>query len=139
MRLFSEHSITQYDHDAYHLKASTLPTETEAKSDFSKFLSSTRTLIKLLLTSSAFRILISDILKTAREIAADVAADIQQVAAKIEITAEVIEETMRPDESGTELPRYKGESLSMPDHFKTDPNRTARDITLDRFESVSLS
>jgi len=58
---------------------------------------SLQTLFSLVLTSSAFRLLISDILVTAREILADTASDVAAVAAYVETRAEGVESTVRPD------------------------------------------
>lgn len=58
---------------------------------------SLRTLVSLLFTSSAFRLLISDILVTARQILADTASDVATAAAYVETRAEDVEHTIRPD------------------------------------------
>ncbi|KAG8741005.1 hypothetical protein FRC10_003464 [Ceratobasidium sp. 414] len=58
---------------------------------------SLRTLFSLLFTSAAFRLLISDILVTTREILADTASDVAAVAAYVETKAEDVEHTVRPD------------------------------------------
>jgi hypothetical protein len=57
---------------------------------------SMKSLISLLITSPAFRLLLSDVFVTARDIVADVAADIAKVAAIVEVRAEQAEEVIRP-------------------------------------------
>jgi hypothetical protein len=54
-------------------------------------------LLCLLLSSAAFRTIVSDILSTARELVADVAADIGNVALHVQIGAEQVEEAARLD------------------------------------------
>lgn len=83
--------------------ASTLPDEIISKQeigdDVRTGMASIRSLISLLITSRAFRLVISDILVTARDTIADVAADVAKVAAIIEVRAEQVEESIRPPES----------------------------------------
>jgi hypothetical protein len=71
----------------------------EAQQDLRKFISSIRSLLSLVLTSSAFRLIISDILVTTRDILADVAMDVAKVAAVVEIRAEQLEEAVRPGDA----------------------------------------
>ncbi|KDN50250.1 hypothetical protein RSAG8_01586, partial [Rhizoctonia solani AG-8 WAC10335] len=72
--------------------------QTELEDDSAALLASLRTLFSLLLTSSGFRLLISDILITTRQILADTASDVAAVAAYVETRAENVEETIRPGE-----------------------------------------
>jgi hypothetical protein len=69
---------------------------TELVDDSQALAVSLQTLFSLLLTSSAFRLLISDILITTREILADTASDVAAVAAYVETKAEDVEGTVRP-------------------------------------------
>ncbi|CAE7099121.1 unnamed protein product [Rhizoctonia solani] len=72
--------------------------QNELTDDSVAFLASLRTLLSLLLTSSGFRLLISDILITTRQILADTASDVAAVAAYVETRAENVEQTIRPSE-----------------------------------------
>ncbi|CAE6445246.1 unnamed protein product [Rhizoctonia solani] len=72
--------------------------QNEMADDSVALLASFRTLLSLLLTSSGFRLLISDILITTRQILADTASDVAAVAAYVETRAEDVEQTIRPDE-----------------------------------------
>ena len=64
-----------------------------------KMAASVKPLVSLLLTSNAFRLIISDILVTARDILADVAVDVAKVAAIVEVRAEQLEEAVRPTDN----------------------------------------
>ncbi|CAE6488368.1 unnamed protein product [Rhizoctonia solani] len=79
--------------------------QTELTDDSLAFAASLRTLLSLLLTSSGFRLLISDMLITTRQILADTASDVAAVAAYVETRAENIEQTIRPsgDEGDREI------------------------------------
>ncbi|CUA76666.1 putative protein C57A7,06 [Schizosaccharomyces pombe 972h-] [Rhizoctonia solani] len=72
--------------------------QTELADDSVAFLASLRTLLSLLLTSSGFRLLISDILITTRQILADTASDVATIAAYVETRAENVEQAIRPSE-----------------------------------------
>lgn len=74
----------------------------EVSDDFRKAASSMWTLFSLLITSSAFRLILSDILVTSRDILADVAVDVAKVAAAVEMRAGQVEDIIRPPDS--ELP-----------------------------------
>ncbi|QRV76702.1 hypothetical protein RhiJN_04717 [Ceratobasidium sp. AG-Ba] len=69
----------------------------ELAEDSQALADSIRTLLSLLLTSSGFRLIISDILITSRQILADTASDVAAVAAYVETKAEDVEDTVRPD------------------------------------------
>jgi Skp family chaperone for outer membrane proteins len=64
--------------------------------------------MSLLVTSSAFRLILSDILVTSRDILADVAVDVAKVAAAVELRAGQVEEIIRPADS-----ELQGESRSL--------------------------
>ncbi|KAJ7637083.1 hypothetical protein FB45DRAFT_829411 [Roridomyces roridus] len=66
----------------------------DASSDLTSFLQSLMTLTQLTLTSSAFRMLISDILGTTREIVAEAASEIGEVAAEVQATAFEVAKTV---------------------------------------------
>ncbi|KAF8320469.1 hypothetical protein DL93DRAFT_1849617 [Clavulina sp. PMI_390] len=68
----------------------------EVNSDISDTLTALRTLASLVLTSSAFRLILSDILITSREIVADVAANVSNVAELVREEAVEVDEMVRP-------------------------------------------
>ncbi|CAE6407789.1 unnamed protein product [Rhizoctonia solani] len=72
--------------------------QSELTDDSLAFANSLRTLLSLLLTSSGFRLVISDILITTRQMLADTVSDVATVAAYVETRAEDIEQTIRPSE-----------------------------------------
>ncbi|KAI0369621.1 hypothetical protein BV20DRAFT_1077187 [Pilatotrama ljubarskyi] len=76
--------------------AQELPSQQEVSSDTATLLRSVYSLLYVLATSAAFRLVLSDVLLIARETAADVAAGVEQVAATVEKAAENVEETVRP-------------------------------------------
>lgn len=80
----------------------------DVSDDIRKAASSIWTLISLLMTSSAFRLILSDILVTSRDILADVAVDVAKVAAAVELRAGQVEEIIRPADS-----ELRGESPSL--------------------------
>lgn len=69
------------------------------------------------MTSSAFRLILSDILVTSRDILADVAVDVAKVAAAVELRAGQIEEIIRPADSELrgESPPLGQEGQKMPE------------------------
>jgi hypothetical protein len=71
----------------------------EVSNDIRRAASSIWTLISLLVTSGAFRLILSDILVTSRDILADVAVDVAKVAATVELRASQLEEIIRPEDS----------------------------------------
>lgn len=86
----------------------------EVKQDLRKFVSSVQSLLSLLITSSAFRLIISDILVTTRDILADVAMDVAKVAAVVEIRAEQLEETVRPGDAELAAQRDEEGGVGIP-------------------------
>ncbi|EJF65616.1 hypothetical protein DICSQDRAFT_133225 [Dichomitus squalens LYAD-421 SS1] len=84
-----------------------LPSQEEAASDASSLLHSIYTLAYVLLTSAAFRVILSDVLLIARQAVADVAARVGNAAATVENIADDIEETVRPGGGTVEEIRWK--------------------------------
>ncbi|KAI0630054.1 hypothetical protein C8Q77DRAFT_237448 [Trametes polyzona] len=82
--------------DSSTLAARELPSKDEASSDAAALIRSVYSLVFVLVTSAAFRLILSDVLLIARETAADVAARVEEVAGVVERAAEQIEETVRP-------------------------------------------
>ncbi|KAI0699901.1 hypothetical protein C8T65DRAFT_831795 [Cerioporus squamosus] len=76
--------------------AGELPSQGEVTSDAAALLRSAYTLVYVLATSAAFRLILSDVLLVARETVADVAARVEVVAATVQKAAEDVEETVRP-------------------------------------------
>lgn len=75
-----------------------LPSPTELSSDITKLAQSTRTLFTLLLTSSAFRAILSSLFAITREVLASTASSVASVAAHIEAGATEVERAARLDD-----------------------------------------
>ncbi|KZT29508.1 hypothetical protein NEOLEDRAFT_1238916 [Neolentinus lepideus HHB14362 ss-1] len=73
-----------------------LPSSQEIKNDTQTLVQSLRRLTHLLLTSSAFRLILSDTLHTVREMLADAASEVSTVALRAGVTAGEVEDTIRP-------------------------------------------
>ncbi|RPD69589.1 hypothetical protein L226DRAFT_563232 [Lentinus tigrinus ALCF2SS1-7] len=73
-----------------------LPSQQEMTSDAAALVRSVYTLLYVLTTSAAFRLILSDILLVARETVADVAACVEVVAASVEKAAGDVGKTVRP-------------------------------------------
>ncbi|KAG8962521.1 hypothetical protein FRC03_004159 [Tulasnella sp. 419] len=74
-------------------------TKDEISDDAQKVMSSLKTIVSLLFTSTAFRVLLSDILLTSREIVADFASEVGAVAETVAGSAGVVEDIVRPSEA----------------------------------------
>ncbi|TFK46962.1 hypothetical protein OE88DRAFT_1739005 [Heliocybe sulcata] len=74
-----------------------LPSSSELTEDTQSLVRSLRHLARLLLTSSAFRLILSDTLHTAREMLADAAAEVGGVALRAGVTAGKVERVVRPE------------------------------------------
>ena len=78
-----------------------MPSKDQASSDIQELVLALRQLIISLLTSSTLRIILYEFLDTAREMAADIAADVGRVAAVVEASAEKVEDVLRPEGAPT--------------------------------------
>ncbi|KAG9126944.1 hypothetical protein FRC07_001277 [Ceratobasidium sp. 392] len=113
-----------------------IPTVDQAEivEDSQALAGSLRTLFSLLLTSSAFRHIISDILITAREIMADTASDVAAVAAYVETKAEDVEHTVRPDphegEAGITAEDAMDQAGKVNDTVKADLEKALKEAEL---------
>ncbi|KAG9044478.1 hypothetical protein FS837_008096 [Tulasnella sp. UAMH 9824] len=83
---------------AQQLPLADIPSSAQVQRDAQALSDSVKTLVTLLFTSSAFRLLLTDIFVTAREILADLAAQIGDVALVVESGARVAEGVVRPSE-----------------------------------------
>lgn len=83
---------------AQQLPLADIPSSAQVQRDAQALSDSAKTLVALLFTSSAFRLLLTDIFVTAREILADLAAQIGDVALAVESGARVAEGMVRPSE-----------------------------------------
>jgi hypothetical protein len=121
------------------------PTPTELTADASNFLYSLKRLLRLLLSSAAFRTIVSDILSTARELVADVAADISNVALHVQISAEQVEEAARLDSVALERLKAKTQEAagkvqdagSARQRRRTVSQDPTKDIIVGRIQAVS--
>jgi hypothetical protein len=109
----------------------------ELEADTQKVLSSLRTLVSLLFTSTAFRAILFDVLLTSREVLADVASDVSKVAAVVETKAEQVEEMVRPDEvekagdaNVPDLDNIKGKAAEIVDDLKEKEAVTEKEARL---------
>lgn len=68
-----------------------VPTRSEVSNDTTKLVKSIKSIARLILTSSAFRLLLSDLFASARELLAQTAAEVGAVALQVQITAEGVE------------------------------------------------
>ncbi|KAH8077512.1 hypothetical protein BXZ70DRAFT_698575 [Cristinia sonorae] len=73
-----------------------LPSQQELSSDSKHLAQSFRTLSRLLLTSSTFRLILSDILTSVRSSIADIAAEIGHAAVRVQDTVKTVEDVSRP-------------------------------------------
>jgi hypothetical protein len=83
------------------LPGAAIPSQTELLTDTQTLLISLRQLSSLLLTSSTFRLILSDTLLTLRSLIADTAAQTGSIASAVERVAGAAEEATRPGGSGT--------------------------------------
>lgn len=86
------------DAAAQQLPLDDIPSAAQVQHDAQNLSDSIKTLVTLLFTSSAFRLLLTDVFVTAREILADFASQIGDVAQAVESGAEVVEGVIRPSE-----------------------------------------
>ncbi|KAL5485387.1 hypothetical protein ACEPAI_8029 [Sanghuangporus weigelae] len=120
--------------------ASAIPSQNELAEDMTALISSSRTLAKLLLTSSAFRLIVGDLLLTVRQFVADAAAQIKQAAEAVENVSEAVERNVRP-ESGTiaenepALHEVRPIQTSDPEPGPEE-SRSPKEAMLDRIEDI---
>ena len=90
-------------------------------------------------TSSAFRMLISEILLTTREIIANTAERVKSAAEKVEDVAEVIEENARPNGAYSKR-KQKATDWVEPnrdDEMPSHETKNTKEVVLDRIYEVS--
>jgi hypothetical protein len=114
--------------------ASAIPSEDEAKADIAALVASLHTLTSLVLTSSTFRLILSDVLITAREFVADALENVAQTAAAVEVVAEKVEAEVRP---GVEAENVQKPVHRHPAHEEKE-SVSVKEAMLNRIESVSL-
>ncbi|KDQ63980.1 hypothetical protein JAAARDRAFT_74864 [Jaapia argillacea MUCL 33604] len=76
--------------------ANELPTRSEVQSDTGHLLHSIKSLARLLITSSTFRLILSDVFLMAREMLADVATEVSRAAIRVEAAAENVRAAVKP-------------------------------------------
>ncbi|KAF8512805.1 hypothetical protein JB92DRAFT_2926409 [Gautieria morchelliformis] len=84
--------------------ASVIPSVKELDNDARRLSDSLFTLSRILLTSSSFRLLLSDVLLTSRALLGDVAAHVGQAARNVERRADAVEQAVRPGDKEIESP-----------------------------------
>ncbi|KAH9932567.1 uncharacterized protein B0H18DRAFT_1115809 [Fomitopsis serialis] len=78
------------------LTAQEVPSADEAGRDMEEILASLPHLFRAVASSAAFRAVLSDVWLTAREMLADAASDVSQVASQVQTTANDVERSVRP-------------------------------------------
>ncbi|KAL5523594.1 hypothetical protein ACEPAG_7767 [Sanghuangporus baumii] len=122
--------------DKVQTAASAIPSQNELAEDMTALISSFRTLAKLLLTSSAFRLIVGDLLLTVRQFVADAAAQVKQAAEAVENVSEAVERNVRPesgaiDENEPALHEVRPVQTSGPEE-----SRSPKEAMLDRIEDI---
>ncbi|EJD02804.1 uncharacterized protein FOMMEDRAFT_167953 [Fomitiporia mediterranea MF3/22] len=123
--------------------ASAIPSQSELAIDIAAFLSSFRTLMTLVLTSSTFRLILGDLLRTAREFVADSAESVRRAAEQVEKISQVVETNVRPGSGDVHMqpvavpkePEVEVEKVSeeVPSDWET---RSPKEVVLDRIEHI---
>ncbi|KLO05644.1 hypothetical protein SCHPADRAFT_1002788 [Schizopora paradoxa] len=123
--------------------ATAIPSEDELAEDTKALIRSIRTISSLLLTSSAFRFILSDILRSARDYISDVALKVKAAAQQVEAAAGAVDEQIRPVSPGYQVeipsPKSKGND-AVPRPTVPDKESMANSETsiLDRVELIIL-
>ncbi|KAF7289977.1 hypothetical protein MIND_01373000 [Mycena indigotica] len=91
--------------------------QAKVKDDVEQFLGSLKSLCKLTLTSSAFRLLVSELVATTRQTISEVALHIGHVAATVQSAANSVAGTVQPEE--TALPTFTQRAGDPADHVRT--------------------
>ncbi|THH04597.1 hypothetical protein EW145_g5408 [Phellinidium pouzarii] len=115
--------------------AAAIPSQDELASDTAALLASLRTLASLFLTSSAFRLLLGDLLLTAREMVADLAEQVKTTAATVEDVAGAIEIDMRPI-NYQEVVEVKDRPDSNILVEELEERKSVKNVVLDRMEDI---
>ncbi|KAJ7275091.1 hypothetical protein C8J57DRAFT_1714793 [Mycena rebaudengoi] len=84
-------------------------TSEEMNADAEHFLKSLKTLARLAVTSSAFRMLLSDILATTREVIAEAASEVAEIASQVQATAADVSKAVELDNLTVEGLKGKAE------------------------------
>lgn len=103
---------------------------------------SVRTLAKLLLTSSAFRLIVGGLFLAARELVADTAARVRQAAEAMENVSEAVERNVRPESSGTGNMQSTSAGVHPTETNSPEPGYAegaTPEVLLDRVEDVGRS
>lgn len=109
--------------------ASAIPSQEEVASDTAALLTSVKTLSKVILTSSAFRAILADLLITARETVANSVEQIRKAAQTVEQVSESVEKTLMPEIASSFAKREGGEEPIIEE-------RSPKEAVLDRLEEV---
>lgn len=118
--------------------ASAIPTEAEIAQDTAALIKSIQTLASLLLTSSAFRLILSDVLSTAREFVADSVETIRETAEIVEKFATTVEDAVRPGGLDTKqsVDAISVEEIHVEAKREEPEVKDLKDVMLDRVEDV---
>ncbi|TFY58408.1 hypothetical protein EVJ58_g6438 [Rhodofomes roseus] len=113
-----------------------LPSADEARHDAEDILNSLRYLLRVTVTSRAFRALLSDVWLTAKDMLADVARDVSQIASQVQSTADEVEHSIRPTDS---LGRTRGKARDAGDEDIQVANQDTLTGNLDRVQETVLA
>lgn len=122
-----------------------LPSKQEAERDTAQVLRSLRTLSRLLLTSSTFRLILSDIFVSMRESVADAAADLSYVIDRVGAAVKTVEEVARPDGGDTSgwidagAPTVEEGATRTPDTGPQQSQGGTKEVVIARIQQVSES
>jgi hypothetical protein len=96
----SSAGMLKYLHQSYSafslFLASSIPSTSEIKIDTQELAVSIRKIFMLVLTSSAFRVLLQDVLVSARQVLTDTAVVVGRTAGQVQIAAEKVEHLVEP-------------------------------------------
>jgi archaellum component FlaC len=130
------------------LVAPSPPTTEELNRDVETLVKSAKTLLRLLATSSAFRIIVADLLQAIRETVDEFAFDVERIALQAQIGAEEVRDASRFDDATLETLAGKvkevakevmevGETTA--ERWATvDPTQKTKDTVIGRVQEVGL-
>jgi hypothetical protein len=112
-----------------------VPSPSELSSDASTLLDALPSLLRLILTSAFFRLLLSDV----RQLLAGFAADVASVAAEVQVAAEEIERAVDVDDEWFSVLQDKvdGAAQAVGElDLATESQKTAKDVFISRVQEV---
>jgi hypothetical protein len=125
---------------------SKIPSTSEIEADAKVLADSVRKLFMLVFTSSAFRILLQDVLVSVREALADTAADVGRTAGQVQIAAEKVEHLVEPgngaapsqENFGFAFNEAEQKSVDAFVELQDETAQKARFVVIDRIQEVCV-